>query len=287
MMHRLSQYIRYLDDEKAVLLVGAGISVLAGCSGLAAVKKKLSEIDSIKADLKSMKTDNISNKELLAFIKSKCKTPEDQRKYEGNMRESIVPDPNIFVRDYMPFVKIIKKIYKFPPIITTNVDSCLESTKEFDMTKVFYRPDDMTLGNLENGGIFHIHGYLEDSQNEVWDLYDYEKRYNQNFKDFLVEVFKSYSILYVGYAFGDQELLTQMALAKINNSSAVRHFALLPDDDFPPHVDEGLYEHLYNIHVIKYGPRASFVRVFCEWIESNFGGPGVAGPGTAMFMPSV
>lgn len=284
-MQRLSQYLSYVKDSRASLFLGAGISALAGCSGLKDIQNKLKEIDSIKEALKSQNSDEVSAREMIAFCKSKLKSDDDRHAFEGTMRQGLTPDPEKFSKEYVPFLNKIRLISPLPPIMTTNVDYCLTNTKVFKMDRIFYELSDMTIANFQRGGIFHLHGYREEKNNEVWDIFDYEKRYVQEFKDFLVEIFKNYSVLYLGYALDDQELLQQMANAKKGNSKPINHFVLLPEDYFPTHVQEPIYEELYNLHIIRYGLRNDFINLFGKWIESNFSSLTIGRPDQVSSMP--
>ncbi len=271
-MHRLSQYISYIDQKRAALFFGAGISAIAGCSNLKDILRKLKEkVQSIEDDIKSQDIDNVPPRQIIAYYKSKFGSTDTEREYKGILREALTPDPDKFHKVYVPLIKKIKTINPFPPIITTNADPCLTHTKEFNMVNIFYNIDDMEISNFQNGGIFHLHGYTEDPEGQVWDIFDYDRRYNQEFKDFLLEIFNQYSILFLGYALDDQELLLQMANAKKRNTLCPTHFALLPEDDCPPAINETIFERLYNIKIIKYGPKENFVQIFGKWIDANFG----------------
>ena len=107
------------------------------------------------------------------------------------------------------------------------------------------------------------------------DVYDYIKRYeNPGFKDFLRHIFMNHSILFLGYSFLDRELLEQLAIAKQNNNEKtdIIHFALIPEDNEHNHIQEIIFEEVYNIKIIKYGPKDVFDKKFKTWVELNFGG---------------
>jgi len=268
-MQRLSQYLSYITEKKAVIFVGAGVSALAGCSGLRDILNSLKEYY-LKEEIMSQKPNDTQPRQLITYCKSKIKTLEDKLKYEGIMRQCLTPDPDKYSREYLPFIKKIRCIKPFPTIITTNIDYCLTNTQEFEFQKIFYQLSDMNITNFQNGGIFHLHGYIEDKKSQTWDIFDYEKRYTLIFKRFLLEIFKNYSVLYLGYSLDDHELLQQMAKAKKQNSQPMKHFALLPKDEPHRHIYDDVYKELYNIDIIKYGSKADFVRLFQEWIDSNF-----------------
>jgi hypothetical protein len=268
-METLLEYIPYLEKNEAALFIGAGVSSIAGCSGLQEICKKLKEIKIVEQKLMNQKTADVPPQEVVAFCKNIAKEKNAMHDFEGVMREGITPDPNKYSKDYLPFIKKVKKMISSSPILTTNVDACLTNTKEFPMNKIFHKLDDMSKDNFDSGGIFHLHGYIENTNDQLWDVYDYPTRYESKiFKEFLCHVLQNYSLLFLGYAFGDKELLTQFAKAK--NSSSKPHFALMPDDDCTPHINEKIYYEIYKIKIIKYGPKDQFVNILARWIIENF-----------------
>lgn len=287
-MQRLSQYLNFVSKKKAALFVGAGVSSIAGCAGLRDICKKLKKMNNLREEFESLNIDNISPREFVAFCKKGFKTEKDEQEFRGIMRQSLTPDWERFQREYVPFIRKIKSISPFPPIMTTNVDDNLKNTKAFDMGRIFYKLSDMTISNFQEGGIFHLHGYYEDVENQVWDIFEYEERYSkQAFKDFLMTIFKNFSVLYLGYSLDDRELLDQMANAKNDNDSCPVHFALFPEDYFPSHINEKIYDRLYNIKIIQYGPRNDLVNILGNWIDSNYGEPRVGSVDKSILMPRL
>lgn len=272
-MNQLSPFIGFIEQKKAVIFIGAGISRIAGCSGLQDICRKLAGIKSVQELIKSKNPKAVPRKELIAFCKSVCsKNDVDRRELEGIMREGVTSDPEKLAREYLPFIKKLKQLTPFPSIMTTNVDQCLAQTRQFDFAKIYHKISDMRIGFFRRWGIFHIHGYSEDPSGQLWDLFDYPQRYSiQEFKDFIIGVFRGYSVLFLGYAFGDDEELRQlMAEAKRGISQPQIHFALLSTDEAYPNINEAIYKELFNIQIIRYGSKADFVKLFNEWIDSNF-----------------
>ncbi|MBU4306113.1 MAG: SIR2 family protein [Candidatus Omnitrophica bacterium] len=275
-MNRLSQFLGFIEKKKAAIFIGAGISRIAGCSGLQDICRKLAEIKSVQELIKSQNPasiEDVPRKELIAFCKSICnRSDEDRRKLDGIMREGLTSEPDKFSREYLPFIKKFKQLTPFPSLVTTNVDGCLAQTRQFDLGKIYHRKTDMRIDLFRNFGIFHIHGYVEDTDEQLWDLFDYPERYNlPEFKEFIIHIFREYSVLFLGYAFGDDDELRQLiAEAKKGNPRPKNHFALLPTDETHPHINEAIYRELFNIQIVKYGTKAEFVKLFSEWIDSNF-----------------
>ncbi len=289
-MDRLSPFIGFLEQKKAAIFFGAGISKIAGCSGLRDICRKLSEIKSVQELIKSQNPEAVPRKELIAFCKSICNRSEDDRRvFDGIMRQGLTFEPDKFYRVYLPFIKKLKQVIPFPSIMTTNVDDCLAKTGQFDLTKIYYKKSDMRFDLFQSIGIFHIHGYIEDSGGQLWDLFDYPERYGiTDFKEFIINTFKEYSVLFLGYAFSDDDELKQlMGMAKKENSQPKKHFALLPTDEPHSHIHEAMYEELFNIQIIRYGSKTDFVKLFAEWIDSNFNPATIGKDEEVSHMPSI
>lgn len=265
-MQQLNSYLVNISEEKAALFIGAGISKIAGCMSLDELSSEIKSLEIIKQNLVRK---NINPRELIAYCKSLLRTDEDRHKFDGVMRNGLYPDPEKYSKDYIPFIKIIRKIDPLPPILTTNIDTCLTATKLFEMSKIYHKANDIKIDYFNGGSIFHLHGSIEESGNQVWDIDDYPKRYNDNnFKNFIKTVFREYSVLFLGYSFGDKEILD--ILRETKTGSVQKHYVLLPEDDYPDHVDRNVYRELYNIEVITYNLRSIFVSIFSEWVNASF-----------------
>ena len=288
-MNRLSPFIGFLEQKKAAIFVGAGISKIAGCAGLQDIYRKLLEIKNIQEKIKSQNLEVVP-RELISFCRSICDRSEhDRREFEGIMRKSLTFDLVKFNHRYLPFIRKLKQVAPFPSIMTTNVDDCLAKTGQFDLAKIYHKKPDMRLDLFQSVGIFHIHGYIEDSRGQLWGLLDYPERYGQpDFKEFIGNTFKEYSILFLGYAFRDDyELKELMQKAKIESLQPKKHFALLPTDEPHPHIDEAMYEENFNIQIVKYGSKTDFVKLFSDWIDLNFNPATIGKDEDVSQMPSI
>ena len=266
-MNRLAEFLQYVNKGKAVLFLGAGISKIAGCMGLKELCQEIKELETMKQDLKGQV---IPSRELIALCRSRIQSDSERLAFDGVIKKGLYPDPDKLSREYLPFIRNITKIKPFPPILTTNIDLCLTSSKQFEMSQIFSKKEHMKMEYLRSGSIFHLHGSLEGFQEQIWDIDDYTKRYrDQDFRNFVETVFRDYSILFLGYSFCDGELLSMLReAAKI--SPAKYHYTLLPEDDYPRDVNEVAYRELYNIEVIKYPTINNFVAIVREWVDSNY-----------------
>ena len=285
-MERLSQYIASINEKKAAIFIGAGVSALAGCSNLKEICKMLGEIEEIKEHFKKINLDRSTPREIITDVKGKLVSEEGKRAFDGTMRKGIIYDHNKFEEVYIPFIKKLKYLNPWPPVITTNVDYCLTQSGQFDVLKVYHKLNHMSISNLVGGGVFHIHGYVENVAGQVWDIQAYTKRYrDRKFTSFLRNILANYSVLFLGYGLEDAELRNIMSEAKKHSNNSICHFALFSDDtDKVP--DEEVYKELYKIQIIKYGPIKNFVEIISSWIESNFSNASIGNNNQVMFPPS-
>lgn len=149
--------------------------------------------------------------------------------------------------------QIYDDLYSFNAIyLTTNYDEYLDKTA----TKVYrdfitrqesldqarnsidskhdYRivsaKDNLLVSELKNGTIIHFHGSAENESDLIVTIVDYMNHYVKDSKPavLLEEVFKSYTVLFVGYGLEEYEILEFM----INKASVVpeviQHYMLYP-----------------------------------------------------------
>ena len=178
----------------------------------------------------------------------------------GNIskKENITPDLKSFFKiddKLKEKYKIYESLYYFNCIfVTTNYDDNLdliaekcppqnltivESTPRLNNkegqgkeSKIFYWSDEFTRSNLENGNIFHLHGSMDNRQSMVITITDYMKHYENSSRlaDFLEEIFKSYTVLFVGYGLEEYEIL-EFTISKsklVSAKNELKHFMLYP-----------------------------------------------------------
>lgn len=274
-MEVLSEYLTYIDRGKAILFIGSGISSIAGCLGWDKLCNNLIQIKSIAAELKEQSLENITPQDIITFCRNSVSSDEEKKKIEGIFRSATTPDPDLFRDNYLPLIRTLKLIKPFPPILTTNVDSCLSDSREFEMEKIYFRIEEMKNETLKNGGIFHIHGYKEHASRQVWDTHDYSERYSQTaFREFLVNIFLNYSVLFLGYAFRDGELKGCIgdAAKRAGGNSNLYHYALIPtiDTDYR-YLSVPIMEKNYKVKLIEYGNHDELVPKIKKWVQENFG----------------
>lgn len=110
-----------------------------------------------------------------------------------------------------------------PRVVTTNFDNCFENAMDAlgCQCKIYSSPA-LPLGKSFSG-LVHLHGVYSDSSSIVLTAEDYGKAYVSNgwSSRFLVDLFKTYQVLFVGYSCGDSlvDYLTRSIYAEISGRS--------------------------------------------------------------------
>ena len=150
---------------------------------------------------------------------------------------------------------VISKI-PFKMIITGNLDQfiekyCIIAGKQY---KVIL-PDNMNV-DYENAHsilpIFKIHGTLEDPRSIKTTRHEVSIQYlnNSNFKDVLLEIFRKYTVLFVGTSFSDIDIkLLLLEVFEKHRFSGKKHYALMPNVTT---IEKQSYLKNYNLQVIAY-----------------------------------
>lgn len=164
-------------------------------------------------------------------------TPEQYLSYlehEGkNVKEacSLLVDPHGQFTDLHTNILRVLDASCHVRLITTNFDNCFENSMgalECE-AKVFISPA-LPLGKNVNG-VVHLHGIFNDLETMVLTAEDYGEAYVSNgwVSRFLVDLFKNYTVLFVGYSCGDS--LVDYLTRSISSEISGRSFVLCRDSD--------------------------------------------------------
>ncbi|RJQ53130.1 MAG: hypothetical protein C4526_07135 [Nitrospiraceae bacterium] len=272
-MERLNAVLPYIKHNKCALFIGAGLSKIAGCYDWDSVAKKM--LDHIEIQESGIKKEELigdmENEKILNYCFNIFKRNGNENTYWGIVREALVPDVKLYPEKYFPVIKLLKLITPFPQIITTNIDNCLENTKEFNLSEIYYKTEHFIETNLNSSGIFHIHGSEYDLEKSLLTREQYIPRYREaSFRRFLKSLFKKYCVIFIGYGLRDREILDIMQETNDNNKY---HFLLLPEEDMSNLFNSStltVFKELNGIESIIYGKRNTFPIVLEDWITKYF-----------------
>lgn len=210
-----NEIIESIQDNKLVVFVGAGVSVGAPtllpnfedlADEIASGSGEKRGEESCEAFLGKLKFRNINVNNIVAEKLSGLKLTHNE------LHKHII---NLF-----PDGSNIR-------IVTTNYDQMLEQVLAKNKLKVFNAPA-LPVGNNING-IVHIHGNIDDPEYMVLTDEDFGKAYlvDGYVSRFLVKLFESYTVLFVGYSYNDV-IMRYLTRAMVNDGSS-RRFIMTDD----------------------------------------------------------
>lgn len=164
-------------------------------------------------------------------------TPEQYLSYlehEGkNVKEacSLLVDPHGQFTNLHTNILRLLDANRHVRLVTTNFDNCFENSMEVlgCEAKVFASPA-LPLGKSVNG-VVHLHGVYSDLETMILTAEDYGEAYVSNgwVARFLVDLFKTYTVLFVGYSCGDS--LVDYLTRSISSEISGHAFVLCKDSD--------------------------------------------------------
>jgi len=266
---RLNEILPYIDKEECAFFIGAGLSKIAGCYDWDSVVQEMLNDPLIKE--KEIKKDELPNDypTIINFCKNIYQENNAEDKFWGIVRRAVSNEHKLYSKKYAPLIESLKKISpKIKIIFTTNIDNCLEMTREYDLSKVFYELNEFTENKFDKGGIFHIHGYIEKFKESLLTREDYIPRYRDaQFINFLKSFFSKYSVLFLGCSLRDKEITDFLLDTKNNNK---KRFLLVPEEDEVSDSVTTVNADMYKLTTIVYGKRSDFSNIFTGWINRNF-----------------
>lgn len=265
-LEQLDEIIRYIKKKTCILFFGAGISKIAGCNDWASIVNKLinHEIITKSPVVIGPGIGGRANSEIIEYCYRLFNKNDAIDEYRAIIRTAYLKRHDLFNDQYLPLINKIKKIDPLPgTIVTTNIDDCLEEARVYDSPNIYYRNDHLNASSLVQG-ITHLHGYIESFDDSIWRRSQYVDWYKQpNICSLVEAMLVNYNVLFLGYGFGDNEILD----IALNCQSDNLHFALMPTGKIE---NKHMYQELYNIKIIEYGQIEEFSAKFSNWIERNF-----------------
>lgn len=270
-MDKLNDILPYIKAESCGLFIGAGLSKIAGCYDWDSIVNKMFDHPILKKQ--GTKREDISatlgNEQLIEYCQHQFEINGAEDDFKGIIRKATTFIPELHFKHYMPLIKNLKQIQPMPKILlTTNIDNCLEASHEFDLTKVYYKVDDLIVERLNESGIFHIHGFIEDVETSLLTRKKYLYRYKEeSFQMFMADFFSNYTVLFLGYGLNDGEIRDILSDTK---NGKTKRFLLVPEDDNLTPSTISVYHDLFGITTVIYGRKDDFAAIFSNWIDSNF-----------------
>jgi hypothetical protein len=271
-MDRLNEILPHITQSKCALFIGAGLSKIAGCYDWDSIVEEM--VNKIPITDKPLNPSDIlgkfGNEELIGLCHKASIKNGKENIFWGIARRATMFNPELFQSKYIPVARSIKKIKPTPVIITTNIDNCLEYTREFDLNQIFYKENHFLEENLNGSAIYHIHGYIELFEESLLTRQRYIQRYQQEiFRDFLIKLFSRYSVIFIGYSLRDQEIKDAIFQAKEKNQNK-KHFLLIPSEDNLTESQKAVFLGLFGIVTIVYGRRDQLYNTLDNWVTKNF-----------------
>lgn len=239
--------LRAASEGKLVVFVGAGIPRIIGCPSWK--EFALLQLQDLK-DKRAINYYEYKNLESMDARKllSICRRIYEEKQLQPLSIKSLLRGKDDLIGKFT----IYKDLYAFKVIyVTTNYDDYLdlvvqkpvprptasaqtlilqEAEKDTSRTKVFYSKEELLISNLTNGNIIHLHGSINDESNTVVTIVDYMNHYERDSKPAVLveEIFKSYTVLFVGYGLEEFEILEFMISKSQTIKDELKHFMLYP-----------------------------------------------------------
>ena len=143
----------------------------------------------------------------------------------------------------------------------------------------YYRKEDLTSDRLaERGAVIHLHGSYTDPDSMVVSLRDYIEHYaDKRVQAFLSDMFRNYTVLFVGYGLAELEVLDHIIRSNESLSSGKaepRHFLLYAhrsSESAQTEFIERFFKGHCGVQVIRYCIDAAgyreVVEVFRSWVS--------------------
>lgn len=282
-----SEIRKAASSGRLVLFIGAGVSRIIGVpSWKEFALLQLRDLYE-KREINFYEYRNLESLDARKLL-SICRKIYEERNIQPQSMKSLLKGKDELIKRF----NIYEDLYAFNAVyVTTNYEDYLDQVaqkpirktvsiaklllsqkypeKETPIGKIIQSKEQLLISNLTNGSIIHLHGSIHDEGNTIVTIVDYMKHYEHNSKPavLLEEIFKTYTVLFVGYGLEEYEILEFMIGKSQTAKGEVKHIMLYPIFkretnllDFhrkyyrdlgiqltPYPIDESGYEHLAEI----------------------------------------
>ena len=243
-----SQIFEAAKNGKLVVFIGAGVSRIIGCpSWKEFALLQLKDLYKNKA-INYHEYKNLEKLETRKLLSICSKIYEEKDIQHPPMRAILTGKDDLASK-----FPIYEDLYAFNAVfVTTNYDDYLDQVahkpiskspsitdtslsldyveKETPKGKIIYSKEQLLISNLINGRVIHLHGSVHKEGNTIVTIVDYMKQYENGSKPavLLEEIFKAYTVLFVGYGLEEYEILEFMISKSHTVKGEVKHFMLYP-----------------------------------------------------------
>lgn len=201
-----------VSRRNLAVFIGAGVSQVIGCKSWGELAQRLVDKCYSTRKQNGERCLNFKQRETLSENNDYKRTiticyriVEENGKVDAFydvLRECLEPD-----QELLESKNIYGELYGLHGLfVTTNVDEHFDPY--FEPQRIAYKETDFRRDTVDRNKLYHIHGSILDPDTVVLRLPEYMRRYQDNqFKDFLREIFENHVVLFVGYGMGEFELL--------------------------------------------------------------------------------
>lgn len=220
-----------VENQKLAIFIGAGASQIIGCSSWSDLSNNLIKrclntkdkndnpcINYKNADIISKLNDN---KKIITICHKILMDNSLKAVFEDEFNKSLKADS-----DLLRTKNIYNEIWGLHGVfITTNADDHFHN--KFIDSQRHYKVEEFVPSKTKNliNQLYQIHGFKDDVNSLVFTVPQYINRYrDERFTNFLEQIFKNYTVLFIGYGLSEFELLdiliskfdTKVKLSELN-----------------------------------------------------------------------
>lgn len=217
-----------VNNGTLAVFIGAGVSRLVGCEGWDTLARSLVSRCHAEGIINFKEYETISqipdHKKTITICYYLFKNNNLQDVFYEELDRALREKANIDTPN------IYDEIYKLRGLfITTNADTHFD--RLFLPTNIIYQVSDFKANRLDSTNLYHIHGSVKDRDSLIFTVSTYMNRYTREleFVNFLGQIFRDYTVLFLGYGVAEFEILDLILRGNPKNPAlAPRHFMLSP-----------------------------------------------------------